>query len=543
MSIFSIGLSGLNAAQSALNTASNNISNVNTPGYNRELTLLGELGASGGVRVEDTQRQFDAFMAEQVNASISKRSALETYDTQIRQIDNLLADGDAGLAPLMQEFFSSLEGLASAPSDPAARQGVLGAADTMAAQFRSFESYLADMGTGLEGQIRSEVRQINNTAEQIAGLNREVVLARGRTGEAPNSLLNQRDQLVAELSERIGMTLSVSNSDSYTVSFGNGRPLVSGTDSFGFEAMASAADPTRTTVGYRDAAGNLRELDDEAVTGGTLGGVLRVRAEALDRTQNLLGQMAVSLAVGFNEQHQQGRDLDGNPGAAFFDVGQPRAFSHDRNTGGGVISAEFGAIGDLTSSDFDLRVTDAAAGTFEITNRQSGDTFTATLDASDQLAFGGVVASIGNAASLADGDRFQVQPVRTAAGGLVTRISDTAQIAAASEDMADFGPGNNENALALQQLQAQPLVGGRATLNQAYASMVGEVGNSSNVVQVNLAAQQGLSEQLRAAQQSVSGVNLDEEAANLIRYQQLYQANARVIETGTTLLDTILRLR
>ncbi|MFW6346826.1 MAG: flagellar basal body rod C-terminal domain-containing protein, partial [Halomonas sp.] len=105
------------------------------------------------------------------------------------------------------------------------------------------------------------------------------------------------------------------------------------------------------------------------------------------------------------------------------------------------------------------------------------------------------------------------------------------------------GSGDNRNALALQDLQNQLLVGGRASLNQAYAGLVSDVGNRTNTAQVNLDARQGLSEQLKAVQQSDSGVNLDEEAANLLRYQQFYAANARVIDTASTIFDTILGLR
>lgn len=539
MSIFSIGLSGLNAAQNALNTTSNNISNVYTPGYNREITILGESRVGDGVKVNDIQRQFNSYVAEQLNAANSKTSALQSYETQVSQIDNLLADSESGLSALMQNFFSSLEDLVSTPSDPAARQGVVGAAEAMSAQFRSFDSYLRDMQSGIDGQIRDEIGQINNTASQVAQLNREIALAKARTGEAPNSLLNQRDHLVAQLSERVDVRLNIQDSGSYSLSIANGQPLVAGTKSFSLEATTSAADPTRTTVGYRDSAGNLVELNEDNLEGGSLGGLLSFRRETLDKTQNQLGQLAVSMAAGFNAQHQAGVDLNGNPGGDFFAMGTPRAFSNTNNAGGGTISAVFGDMTQLTSSDFELTVTNAATGEFEIKQRDTGATFTATLDASDQLTFGGVVVTIGNPGTLVDGDSFELQPTRVAAGGMETLISDTSEIAAGMGP----GSGDNENALALQKLQDEALVGGMSTLNQAYAAMVGDVGNRTNIVQVNLEAQQGLSLQLRALQQSESGVNLDEEAANLIRYQQYYQANAKVIETGTVIIDALLGLR
>ncbi|ASK34806.1 flagellar hook-associated protein FlgK [Alcanivorax sp. N3-2A] len=539
MSIFSTGLSGLNAAQNALNTTSNNISNVYTPGYNRELIMLGENSVGGGVKVNDIQRQFDRYVAGQLNQANSKTSALNTYQVQISQIDNLLADQNAGLAPLMQNFFSSLEDLAATPSDPAAREGVMGSADTLTAQFRAFDSYLNDMDAGINGQLRDEVTQINNTANQIASLNKEIALAKAKQGEAPNSLLNQRDQLVADLSQRLDVSLTVQGNGTYNLSIGNGQPLVAGTRSFELEAMTSAADPSRTVIGYNDSAGNLVELKDDKLTGGSLGGLLTFRSETLDTTRNQIGQLAASFALAFNQQHQAGVDLNGEAGEAMFSLGQPRAFSNANNDGGASLGAVFGDASQLTSSDFDLQVSNATAGEFEITRRDTGETFTATLDGNDQLAFGGVVVTVADRAALADGDRFQVQPTRAAAADMRNLIEDADELAAG----ASAGSGDNENALLLQELQNKSLVGGSATFNQSYASIVGSVGNRTNIVQVNLEAQQGLSEQLTAVQQSESGVNLDEEAANLIRYQQYYQANAKVIQTGITVIDSLLGLR
>ncbi|WP_299595886.1 flagellar hook-associated protein FlgK [uncultured Microbulbifer sp.] len=539
MSIFSIGLSGLNAAQNALNTTSNNISNVYTPGYNRELTLLSERSGSGGVTVEDIQRQFDGFVAGQLNRANSETSALSSYVTQVSQIDNLLADQQAGLAPLMQDFFSSFEDLASAPSDPAARQGVIGAADTMSAQFRAFDEYLNDMQDGINTQIRDEISQINNTAGQVANLNREIALARAKHGEAPNSLLNQRDQLVADLSTRLDVELTVQESGTYNLSIGNGQPIVADSTSFDLQAIASDADPSRTVVGYRDSAGNMIALKDSSISGGTLGGLLSFRNEALDNTQSQLGQLAVTLASAVNEQHRAGFDLNGNAGGDLFTVAEPRILSNERNNGSAVFAAAFGDLSQLAATDYELKVSDAANGEFQVTRLDNGERFTVTLDSSGQVELGGVVLQIDDASALVDGDRFQLQPVRGAAGSMDNVIRDTAAIAAG----AGGGSGDNENALALQQLQQQSLVGGSATFNGAYAIMVSDVGSHTNIAQVNLDARQGLSEQLYALQQSESGVNLDEEAANLIRFQQFYQANAKVIQTASTVLDEILGLR
>ncbi|MBB3140359.1 flagellar hook-associated protein FlgK [Halomonas organivorans] len=545
MSIFSTGLSGLNAAQNALATTSNNISNIFTPGYNREVTMLGESSTgNGGVQVNDIQRQFNRYIADQLNSATSKTSALETYAGQVEQIDSLLADRDAGLSPLMQDFFSSMEDLASAPADPAARQGVLGSADTLSAQFRSFDGYLQDMQEGINGQIRDEVTQINNTTEQLAGINREIALARAKQGEAPNALLNQRDQLVHELSERMDLRLNVQDGSSYNVSLPNGQPLVLGDRSVDLKVMESPEDPQRMVVGYPDSGGNVIALDEDTISGGSLGGLMGFRAETLDKAQNQIGQMAVSLAVAINQQHANGIDLDGEQGGDLFSIGEPRAFGVEGNGGSAQVDAiAFDAdnIDQLKATDYTVRVTDAAAPSFEVIRQDTGQ----ALDVADveydsgELSFGGVTLTFDDATQLAGNDRFVVQPVRHAAADLRTAIADTDKIAAAG---AGGEAGNNENALALQDLQQESVVGGSASLSEAYASMVSDVGNRTNIVQVNLDAQQGLSEQLRAAQQSESGVNLDEEAANLIRYQQFYQANAKVIDVGRTVIDTVLGL-
>ena len=645
MSMFSIGLSGLNAAQNALNTTSNNISNVYTPGYNREITVLNESRNNAGVRVADIERQFNTFVAAQLNNAKSQSTALETYNTQISQIDNLLADREAGLSPLMQNFFSALEDLASAPSDPAARQGVLGTADTLTAQFRSFDGYLQDLQSGVNGQIKDEITQINNTTSQIANINREIALSRAQLGEAPNSLLNQRDQLISELNEKMNLRLNIQDGKTYNLSLPNGQPLVTGDTAYKLEAVTSPNDPQRIVVGYREGArgnGNLVSLDEGLITGGALGGLMSFRSETLDKTQNQIGQLAASIALEFNAQHQKGVDLNGEQGQEFFSIGQSNAYYNTDNKGSAEVSATIDSANTsaLRATDYTVRVINASTEEFEVIRKDTGEALEADeWSFSDNvLSFAGVDVNFNDINLAQNGDSFEIQPLRRAAGGMEAIVSDLDKIAAGSlvEQSGDLevsnvryenalantseslqielnenknlsvsgytGPilvngvtlsldangvvqdsagtvavlaeddeitidgvsfvladvstegtltfqqgsaaaGDNRNALALQDLQSKDIVGGSASLSGAYGALVSDVGNRTNIIQVNLDARQGLTDQLRAVQQSESGVNLDEEAANLIRFQQFYQANARVIDTASTIFDTILGLR
>lgn len=634
MSIFSIGVTGLNAAQVALATTGNNITNVYTPGYNREVTLLTENLTGNGVSVSGVQRQFNQFIATQLNQAISSNSALSAYEVQINQIDNLLADRDAGLAPLFQNFFSAMQKLVATPSDPAARQGVLGTADTLTAQFRAFDSYLNDMQSGVNGQLENQVVQVNNIAEQIAKLNREIGLAKAKTGTEPNSLLNQRDQLVTELSGYVSVKVVQQDGGGYNIGIGNGLSLVAGSTSFRLETMPSAADPTRTVIAYRDTNGALLELREENFTGGQIGGLMTFRRETLDRAQNQLGQMAVAMAVGFNAQHRLGVDLNGDQGGDFFSVGAPLAFSSSKNSSAASLTAEYDPtkINELNIVDYDVV---HSAGAYTVTRRDTGAVVDGNYDAvAGTLSFGGMTVTVNG--TPADGDRFQVQPVRRAAQQLRTEVADIGKIAAGtvtlspgsgaagaanvawtakldpansdklsigssgsvtytvSYDGTDYsatdaggnpvdvqvkevdgkpvlslggvevslaadlaggerfslsastlssGSGDNRNALQMLELQNTRLVNGSASLSQAYASMVSDVGNRTNIVQVNQDAQEGLVKQLKAVQQGESGVSLDEEGANLLRFQRYYQASAKVIEIGITVIDTLLSMR
>lgn len=538
MSLISIGVSGVNTAQIALKTTSGNIANVYTPGYNRELTIL-EQSQVGGVEVGSVQRQFNYFVASQLNNATSTLSGLQNYEIQISQIDNLLADSDAGLAPLMQNFFFAIQDLAAAPSDSAARQGVIGTADTLAAQLGSVDRFLQDMQQDVNTQISSEVVQINNIAELIAKLNLDITLSTAKTGQPPNALLNQRDQLVKELSERVEVRLLIQDGGHYNIAIGNGQPLVTGVEAFALKSVISTSDPSRTVVGYLDSAGNIRELSEDLFKKGSLGGLFLFRVETLDRVQNKVGHIAISLALSVNGQHQQGLDLNGDPGGAIFSTGSPSVFSNSNNFGTVKLSADYTDVMQLSDADYELRVSDAATGEFTVSRNDGSAPFIVIMDGANQLSFDGLTLTVDSPLAMVNGDRFALQPTRRAAANIVNLIGDPSKLAAGTA----IGGGDNRNALALQELQSAAVVGGKASLNQSYASLVGFVGNRSNIVQVNLSAQEGLVEQLNALQQSESGVNLDEEAANLLRYQQYYRASARVIEVGSTLLDTILGLR
>lgn len=534
MSIFSIGLSGLRAAQAGLMTTSNNISNVGTPGYNREVMQLSEQ-AGQGVTVNGIERQFNQMVANQLNAASGSLESLDTYHSQLKQIDNVLSDERSGLNVVMEKFFSAMSQVAGNPSDAAAREGAIGAASVLTAQFRSFDNYLSDMGANVESQLNFEVNSINGLTQQIATLNKEILLAKSSPAGAPNSLLNQRDQMVHELSQKVDIRVTQQDSGSYNIALSNGSQLVAGDVASELKLTSDKADPSQVGIAHVNASGVEQPLADSTFSRGAVAGLLEFRNQSLTKLQNQVGQMVVAFASAVNDVHSAGFDMNKETGQAMFSLGQTVTYPHSDNQSSTTATATITDATALLATDYEIRQTDSG---LQVTRLDSGKTVTSSFDAATStLSFNGLEVAFDGA--LQTGDSFKVKPLSEQAANFDLLLTDGAEIAASGSGAS----GDNENALALAKLQSEPVVQGGRTISQAYGGLINGLGNQMNIVQANRSAQQGLTEQLQGLQQSESGVNLDEEAANLIRYQQYYQANAKVIETGTTLLDTILSLK
>ena len=255
--ILSIGKSALNAAQVGLSTTGHNIANAATPGYNRQVMIQGAANAQNlgfgfmgqGVEVTTIQRVYNEFLSNQVVASQNAKTALDTYHAQISRIDNLLADTAAGLSPGLQGFFKDIQDLTGNPNAAASRQAVLSGAQTLAARFQSLNSQLVASREDVNSQITASVTSINAYARQIAQLNDAIEKA-SATGSPPNDLLDQRDQVIADLNKEVKATVIKQGDNSYGVSIGNGQQLVMGTQAFSLTVLQSADDAGRLQVGY-----------------------------------------------------------------------------------------------------------------------------------------------------------------------------------------------------------------------------------------------------------------------------------------------------
>ncbi|HAT4016301.1 TPA: flagellar hook-associated protein FlgK [Citrobacter freundii] len=550
-SLINNAMSGLSAAQAALNTASNNISSYNVAGYTRQTTIMAQanstLGAGGwvgnGVYVSGVQREYDSFITNQLRAAQNQSSGLTTRYEQMSKIDNLLSSKTSSISTSMQGFFTSLQTLVSNAEDPAARQALIGKAEGLVNQFRTTDQYLRDQDKQVNTAIKASVDQINNYSKQIANLNDQISRMTGvGAGASPNDLLDQRDQLVSELNQIVGVEVSVQDGGTYNVTMANGYSLVQGSNARQLAAVPSSDDPSRTTVAYVDGVAGEVAIPEKLITTGSLGGLLTFRSQELDQTRNTLGQLALAFADAFNTQHKEGFDANGDPGKNFFDIGGPAVLSNTTNKGTGALDVKITDSSSVQATDYKITFD----GTdWQVTRLADNTSFKPTVTGG-KMSFDGLEITVKNGA-LAN-DSFTVKPVGDAIINMKVAVSDESKIAMAEVSKNDLDPNvdkgksDNRNGQKLLDLQTKSTVGDK-TFNDAYATLVSDVGNKTATLKTSATTQNNVVTQLYKQQQSISGVNLDEEYGNLQRYQQYYLANAQVLQTANTLFDALINIR
>lgn len=628
MSTFmSNGLSGLLAAQRAIQVTSNNVANANTEGYSRQRVefaavpgqVLGNLSLGNGVAINGIERIFDQFIAAQLVGSTASEQRAVAFNAMALRLDGLLGNPDTSVASSVQRFLDQAEAVGRDPTSIANRQQLLVEAESLAARFRQVDQQLAALDREVNARLQQSVNTVNAQAEAIASLNARIA---DSAGNPPLELLDQREQLLRQLSGQLDFT-SVRQADgSLNVLVGSGQPLVLGGTVNPLDLIADPYDASRQQPGIR--IGDTTQDISRRVAGGQLGGLLAFRGEVLDMTRRELGHYALALTTVVNEQHAQGMDLAGQRGGPLFAAADPVASGGRGNAGSATLAATVADPGAVLPREYELRFD---GSDWSIRNGVDGSPlpFTGSGSAGDPLLIDGIAITVSGSA--AAGDRFLVQPAASAASRMRTLVSDPARVAAAAPlaasrplsnpsdatatglavtnpaspallapvtvsfdgpgsyrlldaggatlsgplawaegDPIEYngwrlslagqpaagdrfevaatrpGSGNNANALAL----ADALRGGRfgagsLSLSDLGAGLVSNVGAIAARSSSEVSVQQALRQQAELDMESVSGVNLEEEAVNLMRYQEAYMAASKVIGMANDLFFTLLQ--
>ena len=645
--LMGIGTRAMFANYAALQTTGNNIANANTQGYSRQQvelsTAKGQYTGAGffgqGVNVTTVTRSYDRFLTAQAASTNSIASADTARNEQLTQLENVFPLGEKGLGYAAGQLLNAFVDVANNPQDSASRQVVLTRAQEMSTRFANAGAQLNTLQIGVTQDVRSAVATLNSQAQQLADLNKQISALNG-TGQPPNDLLDQRDQLISDISSQINVTTIQADDGSIGLFIGGGQSLVLGSTANTLKASPDDYDPAKVKIALTE-GGVDRPVLSQSITGGSIAGLLRFQNEDLSAARNLLGQMAVAISGAVNQQQSLGLD-GGQPasaGAPIFSVGAPRTLPAKANTG----DASFGlTVTDSThvqASDYELRFD----GTSYSMTRLSDNTQVASGLSAADLAIGVQVDGLTlqlNAGTSASGDRYLLQGVATASAEMKTVLANPKGLAAASmvtssfavtntgtataaslgvvdstaydpaltarftfnTDTGDYsydmldasnaivssGTGtwmagqpiavngfelqlsgvprsgdivsvaptaspasNNGNALNFVALANSAFVGVETlangtvipgkTITDAYATTVSDIG--VRVQSAKSAA--GISSSAAATAETTrankAGVNLDEEAARLIQFQQSYQAAAKMLQVAQSVFDTLLQ--
>ncbi|MFZ4535663.1 flagellar hook-associated protein FlgK [Propionivibrio sp.] len=473
MGTISNGVTGIQVAQMGLQTASHNITNASTPGFNRQrsvqasnIALATGAGFVGqGAHVSTVDRMYSSFLNSQVSTAQSKVSELDSYYAQLSQIDNMLADTNTGMSPALQDFFTGVQQVVANPSQLPARQAMVSSAQALISRFQGLNDQLSQMYDGVNSQITSTVSSINSYATEIGSLNQQIIIAESSVNQPANDLLDQRDQLVFELNKLISVSTFTNSDGSLNVFIGTGQQLVVNTQVSKISALPSSADSSRFTVWLPNAGGS-QELPEQFINGGSLGGLLRFRSESLDSVANKLGNNAASLALTFNAQNALGQDLLGQSAmspagstfqANFFSIPTPTVIANANNnklapadiTATLSVPTSVANSTSLTNADYQL----AFNGTnYTLTrstdNHQwSAASVNAMADSTGSIfsATEGFTLTENAAKRMATNDSFKIEPTRAGVQNLTLNsaiVADPRLIAAAAPVRTQAATGN-----------------------------------------------------------------------------------------------------
>ncbi|QJD57688.1 flagellar hook-associated protein FlgK [Pseudomonas sp. gcc21] len=628
--LFNIGLSGLKSSQTNLSITGQNISNINTPGYTRQsavqaardpsFTGAGYIG--NGTSIVDVQRIHNQFLTNQVRTSTSMNAEVMAFQTQIEELNGLLAGSATGINPAMQSYFGALQTAIEDPASVPARQLFLAEAEGLAGKFNTVHQRLTAQNEFIGQQMGTVTDQVSRLASNIASYNNSIAKASAQ-GAQPNDLLDARDEAIRQLSEYIGVTVVPQDDNTVNLFVGTGQPLVVGNDASALTIEPGRTDPNRVEIHLK--SGSTSQNITGLVSGGELGGILRYRGE-LDNAMNSVGRLALSMASEFNQQLAQGLNLNGEAGSNLFADINSDQLKTDRSVAigdsQGSLRVSIDDTSRLTTSDYEVRYDEG-----KLTVRRVSDGKLVEPVGTNPAQYDGFSLED---SGLQNGDRFLVMPTRSGAntigvqmknpqelafaapvsvqkdlnnrgtgsaelilergqsldatalkgalpltlertstgytlGGEAVTVSDTGEIALtvsgygftlklagqpAEGDTFEIsfntGTSDNRNALQLSNLQTDAVMGKSDTnkkgfsLADGYGTLIQHVGTQTAQARAESEASGAVLKQATNNRDSVSAVNLDEEAANLMKFEQYYNASAQVIQIARSIFDTLI---
>lgn len=554
-----IGMRGLNAAQTSIDVTGQNISNANTEGYSRKVVdqsagvvnneVFGQIGQ--GVDVTSISRVRDEFLDRQIWESNGDVGETTELDTAYTRLENILKEPtENGLAAQMNKFWSSFQDLANNPANASAREAVKASANVMTDAFHSVYKQIEDYGLSMNNPLIEKAKSVNDLTGQIYLLNEKVAGVEAHPGEKANDTRDQRDLLVRKLAGLVDVQ-TVEDKNGRVMITSGGNLLVGASEAlkittYGVDTQLS--DGTKTTelrLRFEDSKKNYEPR------GGSLKGIMDARSTVLTGYKEKLNALAKALVTGVNDAHTAGYTRNQATGVYFFD---PNKLKAGDLTLSDAVSADSANIAAAAGGKIQDVTTLAVPGGVPAAGSPTLDLKTAFANPNYQnLTQGGVKVTLGSGAVLEEGPGkdYLVDYEK----GTITFIN-YARYAAGAPVNVKFaynttgypGDGNGENAANIAKVRlASTMAGGANGFTQSisdyYAGVIGKLGIEKNQNSSRKDTKTFLIDQMQTEQASVSGVSLDEEMTNMIKYENSYKASAKYIQTISAMMEVLMGIQ
>lgn len=534
--LFDIAKSAIFASQTALTVTSHNIANINTPGFNRREAIFavsGPVALSGnllgsGVTISGIRRHYDQFIQTQLWGQYQNYGSSSALNQTLSQIEQIFNEAkNIGLAVPLTDFFNAWQEVATNPEGFVQRSVLLQKANSLVLVAKQMELGITENLESINDTIDNIAERVNAIGSEIAAINGKIVqVEAGSQVESAHDLRDQRDMLLNELATLVDFSSYEDENGSMTVMVGM-RNLVSAETSNSLSTSTNEEGDKDLYLDGINITGNIKK--------GQLGGLISVRDTIRTSSLNGLQRLIASLIQEINMLHGAGYGLDGTTGNDFFN---PLQLSTRDSSSGADITATITDPSLLTLDEYTVQFD--TSGNYLVYNKQTGTLVTSGAYVSGTpIHIDGMEIVITGPVTSAD--RFTVSPLTDVIKNFEVAITDQQKIAAASSNTAL--PGDNSNALLIAQLSQNAIANlGGATLFSYYGGLVSTIGSMSRAASDSLTFDGNLLSELNNRRESLSGVSLDEEAANLIRFQRSFQAGAKMIQITDELLQTLLNL-
>lgn len=569
-----IGVSGLYVSKMAINVTGNNVANVNTPGYSKErvdilpsMPLVEYAGVFGtGAEVSQVISTRNALIDKRVRNANEQMNFYNKLNNTLDEIQSVFnEENGVGLKGAMEQFFNAWHALSLNPDLETARQQVIEKGLTLSKAIKDAYSSLQQIRNGLDDSVGYTITQINSLAKRIAQLNYEIAKAELGDKDHANTLRDERSQLLEKLTGLANVTILEGSYDKnskpeMTILLG-GMPIVSGKD-YNELAAEKLEGEKYNRVYFVESSGAKIDITDR-ITDGSLGAILKLRDKTVPEYQNDVDKIASTLIQEVNKLHSAGAGLTPYSQIEGIYPADPHAALSITQATGLDIPVKTGSfkIKVVDSSGNEVGVFTVPVNADDHLIKESPTDTHSIVDRFNNILQGYAMMSISPAGNVQitaeNGYKFAFTYDSSnflAALGLNTFFSghgakdinvntllqnDPSKIAAGKT----LEPGDSSNAQRIAQIQLDKvMVNGTQTVDEYYNAFLGKIGATKQRFDEVYKAKQAVYQQLKTTQQSLEGVSLDEEAANLIKFQRAYQANAKYISVVDQMTQTLINM-